>query len=184
MMGGRGGVILCRQDYGKKIDNAVFPGCQGTSAVNVIAAKATIFKLAATPGFVEIQRKTLEDAVALAEALARRGYRIVSGGTENHQVVVDVASKGFAGNASEKTLEAVGLVANRNVIPSDAEHPGVISGMRLGTAALAARGMGVAEMEIIADLFDRALTNSADGAIMKEVAEKVEALARRFPVYA
>jgi glycine hydroxymethyltransferase len=184
MMGGRGGIILCRKDYGRKLDSAVFPGCQGTSPVNVLAAKAVIFKLAGTEEFANIQRKTLDDAVRLAAELASKGYRIVSGGTENHQVVVDVTSKGFQGDLAEKTLESVGIITNRNVIPRDADHPGKISGIRLGTSALAARGMGPAEMGPIADLIDHALVNSADKDALADIAGKVAALAGEFPVYA
>ncbi len=183
MMGGRGGVILCKQDYGRKIDSAVFPGCQGTSPVNVIAAKAVIFKLAMARDFVDIQKKTLQNAVLLANELSRRGYRIVSGGTDNHQVLVDLASKGFVGDTSEKTLESVGIIANRNVIPRDAENPGAVSGMRLGTAGITVRGMGGEEMAQIADLIDGALVSSGNSGILKEISQKVKALARRFPVY-
>lgn len=183
MMGGRGGVILCKQDYGRKIDSAVFPGCQGTSPVNVIAAKAVIFKLAMARDFVDIQKKTLQNAVLLANELSRRGYRIVSGGTDNHQVLVDLASKGFVGDTSEKTLESVGIIANRNVIPRDAENPGAVSGMRLGTAGITVRGMGGEEMAQIADLIDGALAGSGNSGVLKEISQKVKALARRFPVY-
>lgn len=183
MMGGRGGVILSKRDYGKKIDGAVFPGTQGTSPVNVIAAKAVIFKLAMTPHFAEVQKKTLENAVLLAAELAAKGFRIVSGGTENHQVLVDVSSKGIGGNAAEKVLESVGIVANRNVIPSDARNPGAESGVRLGTSAVAARGMGKEEMVQIADFIYTALANSANGSVLEEVAQRVETLARKFPVY-
>jgi glycine hydroxymethyltransferase len=183
MMGGRGGVILCRKDYGKKLDSAVFPGCQGTSPVNILAAKAVIFKLAATRDFADIQKRTLDNAVQLAADLARQGYRIVSGGTENHQVLVDVTSRGFKGDFAEKTLESVGIVANRNVIPRDADHPGTVSGIRLGTSALAARGMGGMEMGQIAGLIDSALVNSANPDALRNVSQKVEALARQYPVY-
>jgi glycine hydroxymethyltransferase len=184
MMGGRGGVILCRQSHGKKIDSAVFPGTQGTSPVNVMAAKAVIFKLAMTQDFVQIQKRTLQNAVLLAAELAGRGFRIVSGGTENHQVLVDVGSKGISGNSAEKVLESVGIIANRNSIPRDARTPGAVSGVRLGTSAVAARGMGKEEMAWIADLIDTALANIANGSILKGVAQNVEALARKFPVYA
>jgi len=119
MMGGRGGVILCKHRYGSKIDRAVFPGCQGTSAVNLIAAKAIIFKLAQDPQFIEIQKRTVADAVSLANELAARGYRIVTGGTENHQVIVDLGSKGIIGEIGEDTLESVGIITNRNVIPRE-----------------------------------------------------------------
>lgn len=183
MMGGRGGVILCRNEYARKIDSAVFPGCQGTSAVSSIAAKAVIFKLAAAPGFADIQKRTLENSRLLAAGLSRRGYRIVSGGSDNHQVLADVASKGFDGDAAEKTLESVGIVLNRNVIPRDADHPGAVSGIRIGTAAVAARGMGKEEMAQIAALIDAALANGANQSALREVAREVEALAKRFPVY-
>jgi glycine hydroxymethyltransferase len=183
MMGGRGGVILCKQDHGKKIDRAVFPGTQGTSPMNVIAAKALIFKLAMTPDFAEIQGRTLSNAVLLAAELAGKGFRIVSGGTENHQVLVDVGSKGISGNTAEKVLESVGIVSNRNAIPNDALNPGSVSGIRLGTSAVAARGMGEEEMIQTASLIDRALMNNADGATLKEIAERVKVLARGFPVY-
>ncbi|MEN6437398.1 MAG: serine hydroxymethyltransferase [Syntrophobacter sp.] len=183
MMGGRGGVILCKGEYGRKVDSAVFPGCQGTSPVNVIAAKAVIFKLAMRQDFIDIQKKTLENAVVLAEELARRGYRIVTGGTDNHQVLVDVTSKGFNGAASEKALESVGITANRNVIPADARNPGSISGMRLGTAGLSTRGMGKEQMAQIAELIDTTLANIGNDSKLKEISRKVESLAREFPVY-
>jgi glycine hydroxymethyltransferase len=184
MMGGRGGVILCKQDYGRKIDSAVFPGCQGTSAVNVIAAKAVIFKLAGEQHFANIQKQTLSNAVLLATELAHKGYRIVSGGTENHQVVVDLASKGGDGSTAENTLESVGIIVNRNVIPRDAEHPGAVSGIRLGTAAVSARGMSDLEMPQIAHFIDSALANRRNTDALTEIAQGVEALAREFPVYA
>lgn len=184
MMGGRGGVILCKQDYGKKIDRAVFPGTQGTSPVNVIAAKALIFKLAMTSEFARIQQRTLDDAVRLAAEMAQNGYRIVSGGTDNHQVLVDVASKGFKGDLAERTLESVGIVTNRNVIPRDADHPGSISGIRLGTSALAARGMEDNEMRRVAGLIDEAMCNSGNDKALQNISRNVQALAREFPVYA
>ncbi|MBW2096414.1 MAG: serine hydroxymethyltransferase [Deltaproteobacteria bacterium] len=184
MMGGRGGVILCKERYGKKIDKAVFPGCQGTSAVNFIAAKAVIFKLAQEPRFGEIQKRTLANAVCLAKELGTRGYRIVTGGTENHQVIIDVGSKGLRGNDAEKILESVGIITNRNVIPRDAENPGTISGIRLGTAAVSTRGMGTAEMKEIAKLIDGALINANKKKLLDQVAQKGAELCRKFPVYA
>jgi glycine hydroxymethyltransferase len=183
MMGGRGGVIMCRKDYGKKIDSAVFPGCQGTSAVNIIAAKAVIFKLARTQDFIDLQQRTIGNAIALAADLATKGYRIVSGGTDNHQVLVDLSSKGFNGSVAENTLESVGIIANRNAIPRDAENPGVVTGIRLGTAAVTARGMGDKEMAQIADLFHIALLNSGSNSALQRILQKVAALAREFPVY-
>lgn len=183
MMGGRGGVILCKDHYGSKIDKAVFPGCQGTSAVNFIAAKATIFKLAQEPHFVEIQKRTLANAVCLAKELQERGYRIVTGGTENHQVVIDLASKGITGDDGENILESIGIITNRNVIPRDAENPGTVSGLRLGTAAISTRGMGTAEVREIAELIDGALINAGRVKVLDKVAQKVNKLCRKFPVY-
>jgi glycine hydroxymethyltransferase len=183
MMGGRGGVILCRRQYGNKIDRAVFPGCQGTSAVNSIAAKALIFRLAMTPEFAAIQKKTLENARHLAKELDSKGYRIVTGGTENHQVLVDVSPKGLDGNAAEKILEAVGILTNRNVIPGDANNPGKVSGIRLGSSAVTSRGMAKPEIVEIADLIDRALVSYDDKDLLDRVSQMVIALCKKFQVY-
>jgi glycine hydroxymethyltransferase len=183
MMGGRGGVILCRDRYGRKVDKAVFPGCQGTSAVNFIAAKAIIFKLALEPWFVETQMNTLANAASLAQELDTKGYRIVTGGTENHQVIVDLGPKGIKGAEAEQVLESVGIITNRNVIPRDVRNPGTASGIRLGTAAVSTRGMGEAEIAQIADLIDSALTNRSRKEVLDQTARRVSELCRRFPVY-
>jgi glycine hydroxymethyltransferase len=183
MMGGRGGVILCKQDYGKKIDSAIFPGCQGTSAVNLIVAKALIFKLAMEPEFVDIQKKTLENAAYLAKQLDKKGYRIVTGGTDNHQVIVDVTPKGLKGNAAEKVLEFVGVIANRNVIPIDSDSPGTVSGLRLGSSAVTSRGMGKPEIVKIADLIDAAMVNHENKDVLDRVSKEVFELCKKFPVY-
>ena len=183
MMGGRGGVILCKQDYGKKIDSAIFPGCQGTSAVNLIVAKALIFKLAMEPEFVDIQKKTLENAAYLAKQLDKKGYRIVTGGTDNHQVLVDVTPKGLKGNAAEKFLEFVGVIANRNAIPSDSDSPGTVSGLRLGSSAVTSRGMGKPEIVKIADLIDAAMINHENKDVLDRVSKEVLELCKKFPVY-
>ena len=183
MMGGRGGVILCKQDYGKKIDSAIFPGCQGTSAVNLIVAKALIFKLAMEPEFVDIQKKTLENAAYLAKQLDKKGYRIVTGGTDNHQVLVDVTPKGLKGNAAEKVLEFVGVIANRNVIPIDSDSPGTVSGLRLGSSAVTSRGMGKPEIDKIADLIDAAMVNHENKDVLDRVSKEVFELCKKFPVY-
>ncbi|RLB39145.1 MAG: serine hydroxymethyltransferase [Deltaproteobacteria bacterium] len=183
MMGGRGGVILCREPYGKKIDKTVFPGCQGTSAVNFIAAKAIIFKLAEEQEFRDIQERTLANAKCLARELGARGYRVVTGGTENHQVVVDVGSKGLRGNDAERILESVGIITNKNVIPRDADNPGSVSGIRLGTAAISTRGMGEAEVSQIAELIDSALVNFNRKEVLDQVAKNVSEMCKAFPVY-
>jgi len=183
MMGGRGGVILCKQEHGKKIDSTVFPGCQGTSAVNLIAAKALIFKLAMEPDFVDIQKKTLENAVCLARELGKKGYRIVSGGTDNHQVVVDLTSKGLKGGVAEKALECVGIISNRNVIPRDAENPRAVSGIRLGSAAITIRGMREPEIVRITDLMDAAMLKRDRKEVLDQVSREVSQLCKKFPVY-
>ncbi len=183
MMGGRGGVILAKEEFGQRLNSAVFPGCQGTSAVNLIAAKALIFKLAGEPWFIEIQQKTLENAVVLAAALQERGYRIVSGGTDNHQVLVDLTAQGLKGAMAETTLESVGIVLNRNVIPSDARTPGSISGLRLGSAGITTRGMGKPEMVHIAQMMDTVLSQPGDPTALDKVKTQVADLCRRFPVY-
>ncbi len=184
LMGPRGGVILCRDRFAQKIDRTIFPGCQGTSAVNLIAAKAMIFKLAGERTFARTQDRTVRNAVSLAKDLENRGYRIVTGGTDNHLVLVDMTSKQQAGGPAEKILESVGIVANRNVIPGDERRPGAVSGVRFGTAAVAARGMSAAEMQAIAALIDRALTHPRDPAGNAAVKAEVAVLCNRFPVYA
>jgi len=183
LMGGRGGVILAKQKYGTKIDRAIFPGSQGTSAVNLIAAKAHIFKLATQPKYTQIQQNTLENAVCLASALQNRGYRIVTGGTETHQILIDVTSKGQDGNTAEKALESLGIIVNRNVIPQDAARPGAVSGVRLGTAALSTRGMGKPQMIQIAGLIDAGLKDPDNSETKSQISLKVSQLCKAFPVY-
>lgn len=184
LMGGRGGVILAKDEFRRRLNSAVFPGCQGTSAVNLIAAKALIFKLAGESSFVDIQKQTLKNAVALANALEERGFRIVSGGTDNHQVLVDLTARGLKGAEAEKILESVGIVLNRNVIPRDALTPGTVSGLRLGSAGITTRGMGEAEVVRIADMMDAALSQPDDPASLEKVNDQVADLCRQFPVYA
>ena len=183
MMGGRGGVILSRHKFGGKIDRAVFPGCQGTSPVNTIAAKAVIFKLAATPDFKRVQELTLENAAHLAGLLQKKGWRIISRGTDTHQVLVDVTSRGLDGATAEKALESAGIVLNQNVLPGDEGRLGAVSGIRIGTAGISTRGMGAKEIEIIADWLDRVMANHLDDGVIKAVGTDVSALCRRFPVY-
>ena len=184
MMGGRGGVILAREKFGRRIDSAVFPGTQGTSAVNMIAAKALIFKLSGSTWFIDIQKKTLENAAALAKALGARGYRIVSGGTDNHQVLLDLGTAGLTGALAESALEAAGIVSNRNVVPRDAQTPGKVSGLRLGSAGVSTRGMGPAEMDQIADMIHRVLSAPRAPETLSDVKARVLALCRRFPLHA
>jgi len=184
LMGPRGGVILCRAPFARKIDRTIFPGCQGTSAVNLIAAKALIFKLAGEKAFIATQTQTVQNAAHLAAALAGCGYRIVTGGTDNHLVLVDVGARDLEGGHVEKTLESVGIIANRNVIPGDENKAGTVSGVRFGTSAVTTRGMGTAEMDAIAGLIDRVLTNGQEQGVLDRIKNEVAALCKQFPVYA
>lgn len=183
MMGCRGGVILCRSKHAANIDRAVFPGCQGTSAVNLIAAKAVAFKLAETPKFMAIQNQIVANAKLLAEKLQDKGFRIVSGGTDTHQVLIDLSSKAIKGLEAQNVLESVGINVNRNVTPRDADSPGKMSGLRLGTTAITARGMTSKEVSLIASLLDQALCQPGDLESLKKVANSVSDLCRQFPVY-
>lgn len=184
LMGGRGGMILARQEFAKKLNKSVFPGTQGTSAVNLIAAKAVIMKLAADPRFIEIQKQTVENASYLASCMADKGYRIVTGGTDNHQVVVDLSDNGVTGAQAESCLEDCGIILNRNVVPSDAKQPGKSSGIRIGTGALTARGIGKEEILTIADWMDQLIRNPEDENIQETVKTGVSEMCTRFPVYA
>ena len=183
MMGGRGGIILARDRYGKKVDHAVFPGGQGTSAVNLIGAKALIFKLATQPEFRSIQQKTLDYAAQMARELKDRHYRLVTGGTDNHQVMIDLSETGITGSEAEKALEGVGLVLNRNVVPKDAAYKGRISGLRIGSGAIASRGLNGTDVSLITALIDRAIQHIGDTAILADISREVGELCRKYPLY-
>ena len=183
LKGGRGGVILCRKAHEKKISKTIFPGAQGTPSLNLLAAKAVCFKLAMEKGFKEEQIKTLENAAAFADRFAMKGYRIVSGGTDNHLVLVDLRSKGLTGDIAEKTLESVGIIVNRNVIPGDPEKPDVTSGIRIGSPGITARGMGEVEVARVVDLMNAAMVNRDDSDVLGNVSREVADLCRKFPVY-
>lgn len=179
---GRGGVILCKQKYTDRINRAIFPGGQGTPSLNLIAAKAVCFHLAKADDFVELQKKTLKNAGCFAAEFERLGYRIVSGGTENHLVLIDLRSRGLTGALAEQVLEAAGIVVNRNVIPADPERPEVSSGIRIGSPAITSRGMQEPEVRQIARMMDTAMSNSANSEILKQVAREVQGLCKQFPL--
>lgn len=183
MMGGRGGIILCREVFAKQIDRAVFPGCQGTSAVNSIAAKAVILKMAMGKPFVALQEKTIDTARTLSEQLINKGYRVLTNGTDTHQVIIDVASRGADAGLVEKALERSNIILNRNILPKDEQKPGAISGIRMGTAAMVARGMGRAEADIVADLVHRVITHVTQPDVILAVKKEIVSLCHRFPVY-
>ncbi len=180
--GGRGGVILCREKYRSAIDRSVFPGCQGTPAVNMIAAKAVCFNLAAQPDFRTRQEQTVANARYLGDALTERGYRLVAGGTDNHLVLIDLRPRGISGERAENALAAAGLFANRNPLPFENTHPNRSGGLRLGTPAITSRGMGKPEVELIADWIDQLLRQPDDPAVRRSVQSGVAELTRDFPL--
>jgi glycine hydroxymethyltransferase len=182
LRGPRSAFILSRAELAEKIDRAVFPGTQGGPHMHVIAAKAVCFGEAMRPEFAAYQRQVVENARALAEALASLGWRIVSGGTDNHLVLVDVGQKGLTGRDAEKALDAVGIYCNKNTIPYDPKPPAVGSGIRLGTPGLTSRGMGPEEMRRIARLISTTLEGVGDEQVAARVREEVRELAAAFPV--
>ena len=183
LKGGRGGVILCKKEHRTRVSKTIFPGAQGTPSLNLLAAKAVCFKLAMTDEFKEEQGKTLENAAAFATEFERKGYRIVTGGTDNHMVLVDLRAKDLTGDVAEKILESVGIVVNRNVIPGDPERPDVTSGIRIGSPGVTARGMGEAEVVQIVDLMDSTMVNRDKSDVLKRVSREVADMCRKFPVY-
>jgi glycine hydroxymethyltransferase len=183
LRGPRGGMVLCREKYAKDLDRSVFPGVQGGPLMHIIAAKAVCFKEAAEPAFAEYQRQVVKNAQRLAAALSAEGFRLVSGGTDNHIVLVDVFSKGITGKVAEKSLGDAGITVNKNAIPFDTNPPMVASGVRLGTPAITTRGMKEAEMDKIAGFISRALAAPEDASVHAAVKAEVEALCRNFPLY-
>jgi glycine hydroxymethyltransferase len=178
---GRGGVILCKQKYAERLNRAIFPGGQGTPSLNLIAAKAVCFHLAKADDFVELQKKTLKNAACFAAEFERLGYRIVSGGTDNHLVLMDLRSRGLTGARAEKVLESVGIIVNRNVIPADPEKPEVSSGIRIGSPAITSRGMQEPEVRQVARMMDTAMSNAENARILNQVAQEVGHLCKQFP---
>ena len=183
LRGPRGGMVLCREQYAKDLDRSTFPGIQGGPLMHVIAAKAVCFKEALEPAFVEYQQQIVANAKRLAAGLSSAGYRLVSGGTDNHLMLVDVFSKGLTGKAAEAALGKAGITVNKNAIPFDQNPPMVASGIRVGTPAITSRGMREPEMDRIADLIARALATPDDAAALGRVKVEVEALCRKFPLY-
>jgi glycine hydroxymethyltransferase len=183
LRGPRAGLVLCRERFAKDLDKAVFPGVQGGPLMHIIAAKAVCFKEAAAPEFTDYQQRIVRNARRLAAGLVAAGFRLVSGGTDNHLVLVDVFSKGITGKAAEAALGRAGITVNKNAIPFDRNPPMVASGIRIGTPAVTTRGMGEAEMDAIADLISRALAGAAEDRILAGVKAEVEQLCRKFPLY-
>ncbi len=183
LRGPRAGLILCRQAHAKDIDRALFPGIQGGPLMHIIAAKAVCFKQAAEPAFTDYQRHVVANAAALAAGLSAAGFRVVSGGTDNHLVLVDVFSKGLTGKVAEAALGRAAITVNKNAIPFDTNPPMVASGIRLGTPAVTTRGMRATDMGTIAALIARVLAAPEDQAVASAVKTEVEQLCRTFPLY-
>ena len=183
LRGPRGGIILCKEQYAKAIDKAMFPGMQGGPLEHVIAAKAVAFHEAMQPAFTSYCRQVVDNARTLAAALASRGYQIVSGGTDNHLMLVDLRSKGLTGKVAEKVLDQASITVNKNTVPKETQSPFVTSGIRIGTPAVTTRGMGASAMERIAVLIDRVLSSPEDTNVIDATRIEVKALADEFPLY-
>jgi glycine hydroxymethyltransferase len=182
LRGPRGGLILCREKYAKEIDSQVFPGIQGGPLMHVIAAKAVCFQEALQPSFQNYQRQVVQNARALAEGLKRNSYRLVSGGTENHLMLVDVGARGLTGKECQIVLDQAGLTVNKNTIPFETRSPFLASGIRLGTPAVTTRGMGEVEMAAIADMISEVLLDIKNVDAVKVVRQRVRELTARFPL--
>jgi glycine hydroxymethyltransferase len=183
LRGPRAGLILCRQRYAKDLDRAVFPGVQGGPLMHIIAAKAVCFKEAMDPSFADYQRQIVANAQRLAAVISSHGFRLVSGGTDNHLMLVDVFSKGLTGKVAEAALGMAGITVNKNAIPFDQNPPMVASGIRIGTPAVTTRGMREAEMDQIGELIARVLSAPDDEHALGVVKSEVERLCRKFPLY-
>jgi glycine hydroxymethyltransferase len=183
LRGPRAGLILCKEQYAKDLDRAVFPGVQGGPLVHIIAAKAVAFAEAMTPEFKEYQTQIVRNAKAFAKGVADTGFRIVSGGTDNHLFMTDVFSKGITGKDGQNMLESANITVNKNTIPFDTQKPMVASGLRIGTPAVTTRGLREPEMKTLANLIARVLDSKGDSGVIAQVKREVKELCDRFPIY-
>lgn len=183
LRGPRGGMILCKEEFGKKIDKSIFPGIQGGPLMHVIAAKAVAFGEALQDSFKEYAGQIIANAKRLADSLQKEGLQLVSGGTDNHLLLVDVTTLGLTGKVAEKVLDEVGITVNKNTIPFEQLSPFVTSGIRIGTAAVTSRGFGEADMDEIASIIAFTLKNHEDAAKLEEAQGRVEALTSKFTLY-
>jgi glycine hydroxymethyltransferase len=183
LRGPRGGMVLCRAAHAKTVDSKVFPGMQGGPLMHVIAAKAVALKEALDPGFKIYQQQIVKNAQALAKALSSNGYRLTSGGTDNHLMLLDLRKSELTGKAAQEALDRAHITVNRNAVPFDTRSPFITSGIRIGTPAVTSRGMKEEEMGLIGNLIAKALDHVGDENVLSEVANQVAALCRKFPVY-
>ena len=184
LRGPRGGLILCRDaEFGKQFNKAIFPGIQGGPLMHVVAAKAVAFKEALSDEFKVYQQQVLDNAKALSDELVKKGFRIVSGGTDNHLMLVDLRSKNITGKEAQFLLDEIGITANRNTIPFEPLSPFVTSGIRLGTPALTTRGLKEEDIREVADIIADVIENREDGAVIETAKAKVQAICKKFPLY-
>jgi glycine hydroxymethyltransferase len=183
LRGPRGGMILCKAEHQKAIDKSVFPGAQGGPLEHVIAAKAVSFREALKPEFGDYCRQVVANAKALAAAFVERDFHVVSGGTDNHLMLLDLRNKGLTGKVAEKSLDAAGITVNKNTVPKETQSPFVTSGIRVGTPAVTTRGFGEGEMAVVAELIDRVLADAESPSVQETVREEVRSLTARFPLY-
>jgi glycine hydroxymethyltransferase len=184
LRGPRGGLILSKAAHAKAIDKSVFPGIQGGPLEHIVAAKAVCFREALAPSFKVYARRVVANARALAGALTARGFQIVSGGTDNHLMLVDLRNRGLTGKVAQLALDEAAITVNKNTVPKETQSPFVTSGVRIGTSAVTTRGMNEAEMEQIAALIDRVLSCADDASVKATVRDEVRALTAKFPLYA
>jgi glycine hydroxymethyltransferase len=183
LRGPRGGLVLCRAEHAKTLDSKVFPGMQGGPLMHVIAAKAVALKEALSPEFKFYQQQIVKNAKVLAEQLMIKGFRLVSEGTDNHLMLVDLRQSELTGKVAQETLDKARITVNRNAVPFDTRSPFVTSGIRIGTPAVTTRGMKENEMRLIADFIVRALGHVGDEAVLRKIGEEVRQLCAKFPVY-
>jgi glycine hydroxymethyltransferase len=183
LRGPRGGMILCKEKFAKKLDKSIFPGIQGGPLMHVIAAKAVAFGEALQDDFKVYSQKIVDNAKRLAESLQKEGVTLVSGGTDNHLVLIDLRSLSITGKKAEKVLDDIGITANKNTIPYDPESPFITSGLRIGTPAVTTRGFGLEEMDEVASIIASALKHPDEEDVLKEAANRVKQLTNRFPLY-
>jgi glycine hydroxymethyltransferase len=183
LRGTRGGMIMCRAQWAKKIDSAVFPGTQGGPLMHVIAGKAVAFNEALKPEFKDYQRRILANAKSLAAGLLERGWKLVSGGTDNHIVLMDLRGTGITGKAGETVLDSVGITVNKNTIPWDPEKPTVTSGIRMGTSAVTTRGFTEEDLAEVARLVDQTLRSEGSAQLLDDVRQRVKVILERYPLY-
>jgi glycine hydroxymethyltransferase len=183
LRGPRGGIVMCKKQYAPTVDSCIFPGLQGGPLMHVIAAKAVAFAEAATEAFRQYQRQIVENAIALADTLLANGFRLISGGTDNHLVLVDVTDKGVTGAEAQELLEQAGITVNKNSIPFDPLPPTKASGIRIGTPAVTTRHMGPEQMRLIGSFISKILTNRGDEKMIADIKGQVTELCAQFPLH-